>query len=78
MQPISVKLPGNTRRRLDAAASRRGVPRSELVRQAVERMLAEDAGFRPVVADLVADLVGTVDGPADLSTSPEHMAGFGR
>lgn len=33
----------------------------------------------PCPFDLIADLVGIVeDGPADLSTNPEHLQGYGR
>ena len=30
------------------------------------------------VGDLAGDLIGSVEGPSDLSTSPRHMRGFGR
>jgi len=79
MHPISIKLPDPVRRRLDAAAVRRGVARSELVRLAVDRLLAEeDLGGGVAVADLIPDLVGALEASADLSSNPAHMDGFGR
>ena len=30
------------------------------------------------VVDLAGELVGSLEGPGDLSTSPRHMAGYGR
>ena len=30
------------------------------------------------VADVAGDLIGSLEGPGDLSTSPRHMRGFGR
>jgi hypothetical protein len=30
------------------------------------------------MADVLADLAGTIDGPRDLSTSPRHLDGLGR
>jgi hypothetical protein len=30
------------------------------------------------VSDLAGDLIGSVDGPANRSTDPKYMAGFGR
>jgi hypothetical protein len=30
------------------------------------------------VGDLAGDLIGSLEGPGDLSTSPRHMRGFGR
>jgi hypothetical protein len=39
--------------------------------------VADDNKGRSVI-DAAGDLVGTFEGPRDLSTSPRHMRGFGR
>jgi hypothetical protein len=50
----------------------------ELVREAVAAYLVGEPEPRPgSFADRAADLAGCVDGPADLSTAPEHLAGYG-
>lgn len=75
---LSVKLSPEVDSEIDAAARRRGVSRSFLVREALVAYLEGDRGSRPRrFGELAADLVGSCPGPADLSTNPEHMEGFG-
>lgn len=75
MRPLTVKVPRSLERRLDELARRRAVPRSVIVREALEAYVAR-AQTSPL--DLIADLVGSVDGlPSDLSTNPKYMEGFG-
>jgi predicted DNA-binding protein len=77
---ITVRLPGELRRRLKAAARRGGTKESEVVRVAVERQLAAEEAA-PTVYDQLqkAGLVGSVRGAArDLSSNPAHFDGFGR
>jgi predicted DNA-binding protein len=67
--PLTVRIDPQLARRLDRAASLRGVTRSELVRNAVEKALAEAEGLRSLsFYDEVAEFVGCVDsGGQDLS-----------
>lgn len=74
MRTISLKLPEELDRKLTQAAASQGRSRSEVVRDALRRVLPE-AGT--TVADLVSDLAGCCRGAADLSTNPRHMRGFG-
>jgi len=75
---LSVKLSPEIDSELDAAARRRGVSRSFLVREALVAYLAGKRENRPrSFGELAADLVGSCPGPEDLSTNPEHMEGFG-
>ena len=76
---ITVRFPADLRRRLKAAARRRGTRESDLVRTAVERQLAadEDALTAYELAKK-AELIGAVQGATrDLSTNPRHFDGFG-
>lgn len=75
MRTVSFKLPGHLVDALATLARRRKVSRSALAREALETLLAP--GHRSVTA-LASDLVGSVEGPADLATNPRHMRGFGR
>lgn len=77
MASISLKLPDPLAARLDALARRRRISRSELVREALEALL-EEGGGSPTVGELAGDLVGSIAGPEDLSTSRQRMRGFGR
>lgn len=74
MRTVSVKLP----ERLDAALSdlahRRRASRSALVREALEALAT---GPRRSVTSAVDEHIGTVNGPADLSTNPEQLIGYG-
>lgn len=77
MRTVSFKLPPDLDEALDDLARTRRRTRSELVREAIEA-LAKAGGKRPSVTALTADLVGSVDGASDLSTSPKHLAGYGK
>jgi len=78
MSTVSLKMPDDLATRLAAAARQRGVTRSALVRDALESYLRRVGVRDGSAADLAKDLIGTVEGPRDLSTHPKHMKGFGR
>lgn len=69
-----MKLPDDLDRILDRLARRQGSSRSAVIRQALEAFAAE-RGWS--VGALAADLAGSLEGPRDLSTSSEHMTGYG-
>ena len=75
MHAISLKLPESLDRRLTERARRSKTTKSAVLRKALEAFLAR----RPKsVTELAGDLVGKWDGPPDLSTNPQHMAGYGK
>ncbi len=74
MRTLTVKVPEMLDNQLTAAARNHGLSRSEAIRQAIEawtRSQVVSAG------DLAADLCGCAQGPADLSTNPAHLDGYG-
>jgi metal-responsive CopG/Arc/MetJ family transcriptional regulator len=76
VKTLSLKLPPSLSVKLERAAKRRGQSKSEVVRAALEQFLA---GERPMSAlELAGDLVGSCEGPADLSTNPKYMEGYGK
>lgn len=79
MKTISVRIPEDVANRLQAASRNTGVSKSEVIREALEAYLANgrDGDDRPTLADRCRDLIGSVDGPSDLSTNPKYMEGFG-
>ncbi len=78
MVGISLKVPEPLAAQIDATARERGLSRSALVRQAIQVFLSDEQAKRPGSAlALVADLVGSCEGPEDLSVSKEYMRGFG-
>lgn len=75
MRTVSFKLPDHLDRALDELARRHRSSRSAVVRAALEALAK---GGRRSVTALAHDLVGSVEGPGDLSTNPKHMADFGK
>lgn len=80
MKMMTLKLPDDLDERLSTAAKRQGTTKSALVRSAIESLLngkhrvAKGRSF----LELAGDIIGSVEGPEDLSTNPKYMEGFGR
>ena len=80
MDTVTVKMPEPLARRLGVVAARKRLSRSAVVRSAVERYLDADVypvAERPSTYDLVKEASGTIEAPADLSTNPKHLEGYG-
>ena len=75
MRTVSFKLPEALDDALSDLARRRKSSRSALVREALESLAA---GGRRTVTAAVDELIGPIDGPADLSTNPRHLRGYGK
>jgi metal-responsive CopG/Arc/MetJ family transcriptional regulator len=78
---VSVKLPVSLADQLMTTASRRGVSKSTVVREALMKAVGDgDRGHRRrrSVLALARDIIGRLEGPGDLSYHPKHMRGFGR
>lgn len=75
MRTVSFKLPEDLDDALNELARSRGARRSALVREAIEALTR---GKECSVTALADELVGSVEGPTDLVTSRQHMAGYGR
>jgi len=75
MRTVSVKLPERLDEVLSDLARRRKSSRSALVREALEALAT---GQRRSVTAVVDELVGSLEGPADLSRNPKHMTGYGK
>ncbi len=80
MQTISLKLPEDLLAQLQSQARARGVTKSWLVRESLEKALCRRPSDGAVSCyDLARDLAGTVRGlPEDLAVNPKYMEGFGR
>jgi hypothetical protein len=80
MQAISLKLPNDLLAQLSSEAKARGVTKSWLVRESLERALRKSSPNGAVSChDLASDLAGAVKGlPKDLADNPKYMQGFGR
>lgn len=79
MKMISFKLPKHLVELVNQEAKRRGVTKSEVMRDALQRSLfREKKKGRVSCLDLISHLVGTAkNAPRDLSTNPKYMEGYG-
>lgn len=79
MRTISLKLPDDLLSQLDNEAKARGVTKSWLVRESLEKALRKQSAAGAVSCyDLARDLAGTVKGmPRDLADNPKYLDGFG-
>jgi len=79
MKSISLKLPDAMLLRLEQSAQRTQRPKSELVRDALERYLEDEQPAPPgSFLEAAAEWIGCIEGPGDLSYNPDHLKDFGR
>lgn len=78
MAVITCKIPEDLDKRLSVEAENRRVPKSEIIRQALETALADSRSSGTTLYDLMKGGVGCIDsGVSDLATNKEHLAGYG-
>lgn len=75
MTTISLKLPESLLRAVEQEAAARGVPKSAVIRDSLDRTLLKGRKTkkRASCLDLMGDLVGRFDGPPDASTNPRYL-----
>lgn len=79
MKTLSVKLPEPLAKWLADEAKLRRRSRSEIVREALDQKRnGHRKTQRVTMAEAMADLLGTISGPSDLSTNPKHFRDFGK
>ena len=77
MTTITLKVPSEMAAKLEAVATKKRVPKSKYVREALSTALSKEKEY-PSLYDLMKDAIGCFDGPSDLSTNPKHMKGYGK
>jgi len=78
MQTISLKVPEDLLAQIEKEAKARGITKSLLVRESLDKALRQTQPGAASCYDLARDLAGTVKGmPADLADNPTYMEGFG-
>jgi predicted transcriptional regulator len=75
MRVVSIKLPEALDEQLSEIARRRNASRSAILREALEAFARSS---NPSVAELAADLAGSLKGPRDLSSHSKYMEGYGK
>ena len=77
MTTVSLKVPAVLEQRLARLAKSQGASRSAVIREALERLLDETSTHPDSCLALASDLIGSVEGPADLSHNKKRLEGFG-
>ena len=80
VERINVRVSERLKQELETEAREKGVRPSDIVRRALEQHMRSRTSS-PNCRELAEriGLIGSVKGlPADLSTNPDHMEGFGR
>jgi hypothetical protein len=79
MKTLTVKVPEKLDLQLTAAAAKRGESKSNLIREAIESILNANEKIAPTSClDMAKDLVGSIEGPSDLSCDKKHFKGYGK
>jgi hypothetical protein len=79
MKTLSLKLPEALDAQLSAVAKQRKTSKAAVAREALKEWLGNASGQRGVTCgELAGDLLGSVEGPGDLSSNKKHMEGYGR
>jgi hypothetical protein len=75
MPTVTVSLTQDLHRRLAAEAARRRVSKSAVLRDAFTK---QSGAAKGTLAERAKHLIGSVDGPGDLSRKSKPLAGYGR
>jgi hypothetical protein len=79
MSTVSLKISPAVDRAVTDLAKSRGMSKSAVIREAIERYLA--TGASPAKGSFLAlarKFAGCVEGPSDLASNPEHLEGYGK
>ena len=77
MKTLSIRIPNSLHLKLSGLARRRNSSKTEITREALEAYL--QAGEESAsLYDLASDLLGSCEGPADLSTNSKYLEGYGK
>jgi Arc/MetJ-type ribon-helix-helix transcriptional regulator len=79
MKTLSVKVPEELDLKLNAVAARRGESKSALIRAALDHIVKSSDAITPnSCLDMAKDLIGSVEGPSDLSYNKKHLKSYGQ
>jgi hypothetical protein len=77
MRTVSLKVSDELDAALEAEARRLRISKSELMRRRLASSLRRKRRG-PTFAELAGDLIGSLEGPGDLSTNPKYMRDYGK
>ena len=77
MKTLSVKVSDDLNLKLAAVAAKRKENKSNLIREAIETIVNANEAVTPnSCLDLAKDLMGSVEGPSDLSYNNKYLKGY--
>lgn len=78
MKTISLKVDGKTEKEIQMIMRKKKVDRSVAIRSAIhEYYTKEKDNKKPSLYDRVIDIVGSAEGPPDLSTNKDYLKEYG-
>lgn len=79
MNTLTLKIPDVIKEKLKTYSRRKGLSKSEIVRNALlDYFERDDLEKQGTFYDLAKDLAGSVKGYSDLSTNEEYLSGYGQ
>ncbi len=79
MDTLTLKIPSVIKEKLKAYSRRKGLSKSEIVRNAlVEYLEKDELSNKGTFYDLAQDLAGSVKEASDLSTNKKHLSSYGQ
>lgn len=78
---FGMRLTPSQKEKIERLAAQKGITQKAAVLEAVERALNGNEEIEPEPGSVLAlteDLCGSVEGPGDVSTNPEHMEDYGK
>ncbi len=79
MDTLTLKISSGIKEKLNVYSKRKGLSKSEIVRNALlDYFERDDLDRQGTFYDLAQDLAGSVTSKSDLSTNKEHLAGYGQ
>ena len=79
MKTLTVKVPEELDLKLAAVAAKLGESKSTLIRAAIESIVNSNEAIKPnSCLDMAKDLIGSVEGPSDLSFNKKYLKGYGQ
>ncbi len=79
MSTLTLKIPDIIKEKLKTYSKRKGLSKSEIVRNALlDYFDKDDFGEQGTFYDFAEDLAGSVEASSDLSTNKKHLSGYGQ
>ena len=79
MDTLTLKIPGVIKEKLRTYSKRKGLSRSEIVRNALlDYFDRDDLEKQGTFYDLAQDIAGSVKSTSDISTNEEYLSGYGQ